>query len=166
MERRRIRGLDHRNMVMACQGVSPGVEYCDAHQKERHVTIAFDNQGLMAQVTFPPVQVLDEATVFNPKPTKTQSGLLVQGPWQAQIGVLEARDDDNSLLNLNNRFLCRQRRRALDNFFGQFKPADWNPKNYHSWIRTYSTPDENGRLPAYCQVVVRALEKKLKQRPQ
>jgi hypothetical protein len=154
-DRRRKLGIDHTNMVLACQGNTPGVIHCDAHQHERDIKhIKFNSQGMMAQVTFPADS------------TKPREGLLVKGPvdWQAEIGALEVRDDDVSLLNLNNKALCRNRGLALQNMMMQLKREDnWNLANYRRWLNFYTTPDEQGRLPAYCQVMIRALEKKIQQ---
>ena len=134
--------LVYRNLLGACmgnEGQSPKRQHCDTRQGPRDIS-------------------------RNPANPEDQIELFIRYEADGKITSQDAVFDTelNDVLNLNVAILKNNRKAALDAFKAALlKRGELSRATLERWLREWNGDFNNNELPAFCQVVVYWLRKRL-----
>lgn len=138
-ERYPARELDYSNMVICCPGFINGTEHCD---KSKH------NQDISFSPFDPNVEI---SISYSSKDAEIKSSNAI---WNNEM---------NSILYLNNPLLKYNRAEALDGARIILEQRKWHKAELVSKLQEWTNFDQNGQRKAYCGIVIKYLQKKIRQ---
>jgi uncharacterized protein (TIGR02646 family) len=128
----------YRNMVICCPGYINGTEHCDKSKKSQEIHFSPFDQTVRASISY-------RSNDGEIRSTNTN--------WQHDI---------DNIICLNNPMLKINRRQVLDGVKAVLERKDYSVKILQEKLIEWSSKDDDGKLKAYCGVVIWYLAKKIR----